>query len=409
MDKGGDRLKAIFVHDHKFIIDEKDNFYSYGKLTSQSWKRYLDVFNELSVVARARNLNNDDEIQKLSNSNREGVRFIPLESISSVKGLIFDRKKIKKELTEIINETDVIIARVPSMFGRLAISIAKDLGKPYAVEVVADAWDELWNYGNVKGKLFAPISYFSTRKSINNAPFAIYVTKNFLQTRYPNRGYSTNASNVELADTDERILNRRLEKIKKTNNEISLGLIGSLSSGYKGIDTAIKALSEIGDKINFKLHILGDGNPARWRKMAVKHGVSDRIIFDGTLPKNDVFQWLDKVDIYIHPSRQEGLPRAVIEAMSRGCPVIASTTAGIPELIKNEYLHKPKNHKKLSKLLELFTNNKNILSEQAKINFREANKYRSKLIEEKRYNFWSEFRKYSQGVIDERKLNGIGK
>ena len=49
-----------------------------------------------------------------------------------------------------------------------------------------------------------------------------------------------------------------------------------------------------------------------------------------------IYNYLDKIDIYVHPSLQEGLPRAVIEAMSRACPCLGANTAGIPELLDSE-------------------------------------------------------------------------
>ena len=48
-------------------------------------------------------------------------------------------------------------------------------------------------------------------------------------------------------------------------------------------------------------------------------------------------------DIYIQPSLQEGLPRAVVEAMSTALPCIGFNTGGIPELLEPEYIVKLKN------------------------------------------------------------------
>ena len=42
----------------------------------------------------------------------------------------------------------------------------------------------------------------------------------------------------------------------------------------------------------------------------------------GGVPHNKIFQLLDDIDLYIQPSLQEGLPRSVVEAMSRACPII---------------------------------------------------------------------------------------
>ena len=55
-----------------------------------------------------------------------------------------------------------------------------------------------------------------------------------------------------------------------------------------------------------------------------------------------MFELLDECDIYLQPSLQEGLPRSVIEAMSRGCACIGAATAGIPELLESEYVVKRK-------------------------------------------------------------------
>ena len=389
-------MKALFVHDHKFVKDDKGNFYSYGKLTSQSWNRYLEVFENLEVISRGRELSEEDDINKLSISSRENVTLKSVPTVSSLKGILINSKEVSNTLEDAINKTDVVIARVPSMLGRLAIKIAKKKKKPYAVEVVADAWDELWNYGNIKGKLFAPVGHYLTKKRISDSPFAIYVTSNYLQEKYPCKGEVQNASNVELKKLDEQTLTFRKNKINSMTSPYKLGLIGSLSSGYKGIDTAIKAIKLINSNPDVELHILGDGDPAKWKQMVERYGVSNKIFFDGTLTKDNVYKWLDEIDLYIHPSRQEGLPRAVIEAMSRGCPVVASTVAGIPELIDKSYLHDPKDYNKLAELIKLLLENKEELYEQSKKNFLESKNYEAERLEKVRYDFFMRLRKFSE-------------
>src|SRR6202161_2282263 len=51
-----------------------------------------------------------------------------------------------------------------------------------------------------------------------------------------------------------------------------------------------------------------------------------------------VCDFLDSVDLFVMPSRAEGLPRALVEAMARGCPCIGSSVGGIPELLAPEDL-----------------------------------------------------------------------
>lgn len=58
------------------------------------------------------------------------------------------------------------------------------------------------------------------------------------------------------------------------------------------------------------------------KELAYKCGVSKRVIFCGGLASNQMPEYYDSLDIYLQPSKQEGLTRAVIEAMSQGCPII---------------------------------------------------------------------------------------
>jgi glycosyltransferase involved in cell wall biosynthesis len=62
--------------------------------------------------------------------------------------------------------------------------------------------------------------------------------------------------------------------------------------------------------------------------------VADRAIFLGSLPgAKAVLDFLCTVDLFLNASRQEGLPRALVEALSCGCPAVGTDLAGIPELL----------------------------------------------------------------------------
>ena len=49
-----------------------------------------------------------------------------------------------------------------------------------------------------------------------------------------------------------------------------------------------------------------------------------------------MFEWIDNLDILVMPTLAESLGRAVIEAMSRGCPVIGSIETALPEQIGSD-------------------------------------------------------------------------
>lgn len=102
---------------------------------------------------------------------------------------------------------------------------------------------------------------------------------------------------------------------------------------------------------------MGDGEPARYKKLAEELSVSELVHFDGVKSTSDeVYQWLDEIDYYMQPSRTEGLPRALIEAMARGLPAIGSDRGGIPELLQNNCVFDISDSAGLATLMERFIN-----------------------------------------------------
>jgi glycosyltransferase involved in cell wall biosynthesis len=102
----------------------------------------------------------------------------------------------------------------------------------------------------------------------------------------------------------------------------------------KGLDILIEALSLLPLEPAWELHVLGDG-PARpaLAKAARDLGFGDRIFFQGWLAKTELALKLRDMDLFVFPSRDEGLPNAVLEAMASGLPVLASRISGNEELV----------------------------------------------------------------------------
>ncbi|MBW7474265.1 glycosyltransferase family 4 protein [Paenibacillus oenotherae] len=397
-------MHVVWAHDHTFYFNETGKFYSGGKLPYAVWERYLSVFDRVTVACRGQKTGASADMAGKTLSSGPNVDFLVLPSLSNPVNKLTKRGYVEQSLTEVIRGADAVIARMPSEIGSEAIRVARQLGKPYSIEMVACAWDGLWNYGSAQGKLYAPLALWKTRRLVRRAPYGIYVTEQFLQQRYPlaSSGVQGSCSNVEIPIPAESVLEERLQRITSTMLEngsltpFRIGLIGSLNGRTKGIETALRAIARIAKGLTpFELHILGDGSPERWQALAARLGVKELVTFHGVLPSGSaVFQWLDGLDLYIQPSFQEGLPRATIEAMSRACPVIASTAGGIPELIGAEWLHKPGNDKQLANLLANAIGNKAWMAEQAEANFARAKQYTKAKLDHKRMTFWQSFRDY---------------
>lgn len=386
----------VFSHDHRFFVKDS-GVYSTGGLPSQVWARYKEVFGTVEVVGRKFSLECDGEPAGVLSSS-ENVRFNLYDSISNVSALISPPYFIRKSLMDLIKQSDGVIARLPSELGFLCIDIASKLNKPWAVELVECPWDALWNLGSLKGKVYAPVQYLRTRRALKNSEFSLYVTKQFLQSRYPNHKVNVSCSNVELQRVSDAVLASRILKINTaaSGKNFKVGLIGSLDSKIKGIDVAIKAIQYLRVKgVNVSLHILGKGD-AEKLKLGLSPEEMSAVSFEGFIAeKQGVYDWLDDIDLYIQPSRNEGLPRALIEAMSRGCPCVGSNVAGIPELLDSKCISKKGNVRDLADRINSLISDPDSMVEQANLNFLTAKNYYSDRLDKIRFNFWSKFQEHT--------------
>lgn len=381
-------MKAVFTHDHIFREDTKGNYYTGACYNNSVWERYLKHFKNIKVIARL-----DNEKIGIRNEFNEfslpGMSFTAVPSLSSPVSQFKNKKTVIEILKNEINKADVLIARLPSETGNQAIQLARIMDKPYLVEVAGCIWDSLWNYGNIQGKIYAPVALKKMQRNVRLAPYVIYVTNNFLQNRYPCYGQTEKISNVEIKEINQDSLYYRKDRYCKNERLNTIGMIGSLDNKIKGLEVAFKALKILNKKnIDFNFKILGAGDQEPWKHLAKELGIESKVDFCGLLPGgNPVLKWLDDIDIYIQPSYQEGLPRAVIEAMSRGCPVIGSSAGGIPELINKEFIHKPGEFKKLASLLEIMLFQIEIANKEATRNTDNALYYIKDTLDDKRYCF----------------------
>lgn len=329
-------MRALFCYDGPIQCDGEGRHYS-PVVNNTVFNRYLGHADHLTVAIRVEPFRVGADTSRSKLIDETHVDIVAVPSQSTLSGIAFHRTEAARILTEQLEKVDFAIIRLPSFIGQLAVKIARKLHKPYLVEVVGCPWDSLWNY-SIKGKLVAPWLTLSMKHQIKQADYAIYVTNNFLQQRYPTKGVATNCSNVEIDSVTEQVLQYRLEKIRRGSEKYVLGTAAAVNVPYKGHQYVIEALGKLKKQgiTNFVYQMVGDGDRTRLEQVIRDNDVEDQVEFLGSMTHEKVFQWLDTIDIYIQPSRQEGLPRALIEAMSRGLPAIGAATGGIPELIPPE-------------------------------------------------------------------------
>ncbi|BDX20533.1 hypothetical protein MFKK_33430 [Halopseudomonas aestusnigri] len=360
------KVKALFAHDHYFYVSG-ESVYSRGGLPSSAWDRYLEHFSELVVLGRK---GKEVKIQsKMTLSSCPRVSFELLPNLSRLRFMVFGSSVVSEKIYLAVRGVDVVVVRLPSRVGMVVLKEAIRQKKPYVIELVGCTFDSYWHHGGLKAKVMAFWDFFAVKARVLSARYVIYVTEHYLQQRYPNRsGVSISCSNVNVAELE---FDPALALSRTKRGRVKIGLIGNYDAAYKGIDVAIRALHNVVRAgYDVVLQIVGSGDSSRYQKLVADLGMSSHVVFLGRLSAGtEIFRWLESVDIYIQPSMTEGLPRALIEAMSVGCPCIGSRVGGIPELLGERYLFNSGDYVALKNLLIAMIDNEDYRVSSCKENY----------------------------------------
>ena len=380
-------MNLIFITEARFYITHNGNYYaddmSYNNFL---WNRYLKEFNEVYVVARVFNSTAVfDESFRVDN-----VRFLPLPAFEDIISFGKNYFSIKKKMNSYINKDSTIIIRGGGALGYTASRICKKKNLFYGIEVIGDPY-EVFAPGVIRHPLRIVLRYFFTyiqKKVVKGAVAGIYVTRNALQKRYPTseKAFVSYASDVFLDDANPILEPKKLEAFK----EINLISIGSLDQMYKSPDILIQAIKILVSKgINVKLTWLGKGKYQKDMEDLTRNlEIEDRVKFTGSVSSSEVTKYLDDSDIFLLVSRTEGLPRAMVEAMSRGLPCIGTNVGGIPELLDKEVLVNTEDAIEIANKVELLINDLEFAKNQASRNLTVSKEYNFDVLNKKRKQFY---------------------
>lgn len=315
--------------------------------------------------------------------------FVPKERVHFIKKTRVLPAPVNTPILEkAVKDNDLIIGYNPCVNAEAALFLAKKYGKKYMTYLVACVWDSLWNHSFL-GMLSAPLRYISVRYVTRNSDYTLYVTNEFLQNRYPTDGLSLGCSDVYVS-VNESVGLKRLERLKNRDlsETINIATTAAVYVRYKGQRFVIKALGRLKkkNKTNYHYYLIGGGDSSQLKRLATRCGVIDQVTFLGLLPHDKVVEVLDDMDVYMQPSLQEGLPRSVVEAMSRGLLCIGARTGAIPELIKNEYIVRRRSVSQIVDKLE--TLDLEAMKRESIRNIDEAKSYDNTQLELKRNAFF---------------------
>jgi glycosyltransferase involved in cell wall biosynthesis len=340
-------VNLLVTSEAHFSVADGGMIYGDGPVNCSIWANFLEIFDRVTVLARVGTSKRVWPTEARADGPR--VTFHALPDYNGPWEYLRTFPKLAALARQAVLQSEAYLLRVPGLVGRTAWLEINRLRRPYALEVVGDPWDAL-GAGTVQG-VFRPVFRYAAMRDLKKmcmrAAAVHYVTQTSLQERYPTGktsfavGFSDASMDAGLSGSQTREdryrrIDERTVQGGNRGRTLHVGFIGSLSQMYKGPDVLLRAAALCRHRgLDLLIKLVGDGRyVGALKQMALRLGIADRTTFLGQLPPGKpVRDFLDAIDLFVLPSRAEGLPRALLEAMARGCPCLGSNVGGIPELL----------------------------------------------------------------------------
>lgn len=380
-------MNVTVALEHHFTRTPDGQVWTATTFAYNFWQRYLQVFDSVRVIARVRKVNTAMEGWKQASG--PAVSFADVPDYHGPYQYLALWPSTRSVLREEAHSSQAVILRLSSPIGSAFVHQLRR-GQPFGVEVVADPYD-VFQRGSVVHSLrplFRVMFTTELKRLCRAACAAAYVTKDALQARYPCPAFSSAVSDVEIGS--DALVSSPREGTLPRSEPRQLICIGTLAQMYKGVDVLLRAMATCVDQgLRLQLTVLGEGQHRKeLEQLAATLGLGECVHFAGQLPAGPaVRDALDTANLFVMPSRQEGLPRAMVEAMARALPCIGSNIGGIPELLSPDSLVPVGDHQALAQAIMSVLQDSERMARMSAENLARAHEFREELLLESRIEF----------------------
>ncbi|MDQ2784842.1 MAG: glycosyltransferase family 4 protein [Chloroflexota bacterium] len=383
--------------EHRFDRTPDGAIWTQTMFARPFWDRYLAVFDTVRVVARLHVVASVPETWQRADG--EGVSFAALPFYIGPWQYLRQRRRLTEAAIAAVMPADAVIFRAPSAIAGQIEPALRRRGHPYGVEALGDPYD-VFAPGAVRHPLRPFFRWWFPRRMRRlcaGAAATGYVTEHALQRRYPPapESFTTYYSDVELSEGTFVAAPRA----PRRDGPFTLVTVGSLAQMYKAPDVQIDAVAQlVKEGLDVRLVLIGDGkHRPELEARAAALGMAERVIFRGQLTAGAAVRAeLDAADIFCMPSRTEGMPRALIEAMARGLPCIGSTVGGIPELLLDEEMAPPGDVAALANVIRAVITDPERMARMSARNLARAQEYREDALRARRTAFYRTLRERTE-------------
>lgn len=392
-------MTTILFSNDDYVYRHKGELYIRSQADFDFYQRYLRVFDKIRFVARCID---EEELnpKRIPFSAEPRIECVPVPIFHGPKEYAKTYFKVGKLLTDVVKGCDAGIFRLPST---VAMRVAKKFmktGLPYATEIVFYAMDGADSANSFMEKLLWKKIHKDMQYVCGGANGVSCVTAHFLQQFYYSKrkdAFTANYSSLSLDKsfyTSPRLYPEgKVLTIAHTANNVNF----NGRKGHKELIEALKVLKDDGVIVN--LRFAGedwDNGFALLGNYAKELGVVEQVEFAGFLNRQQLSDMLDSADLFVLPTRAEGLPRVIIEAMAKGLPCVSTRVSGNHELLASEYLFDYDDVKGLANGIKAIVTDKIAYEKASRDNFENSLQYEASLLQVRRDEFYNKLKKLSK-------------
>lgn len=324
-------------------------------MSNEEWAPFLRHFESIEVFTRVTSVRADDTGYLLDDDR---IRIYEIPFYDGWREYLRRLPEIRRFLREsVLSDRYAYGLWAPSQIAPyLTKRIARN-GSPLLVRLIGDPQDVAKAIVRPPlGALIGTIACLSTRATVRRASAVVYVTLNKLQRKYPARTDALILSRTNLKLVPEVFdVKRNSYKDFASGGPVRLIAVGSQQQNYKGHDILIDAVASLrSDGHDLQLTLIGQG--AQHDALVARAHASqldvEFIRHAGTTL--DVARMVAQRDIFVMPSRTEGMPKALLEAMAVGTFALGASVGGIEEVLHPEHRFAPGDARALAERLRFF-------------------------------------------------------
>jgi glycosyltransferase involved in cell wall biosynthesis len=336
-------MDVLIALEHRFVRTPDGATWTPTALARRSWSRYFATFDRVRLLARVQDVPERDP--RWLRVDGDGVEVAAVPHYVGPREYLLRFVHVERAVRAALDARprDAVILRVPGTIGSVAARALRAARRPFGLEVVGDPFD-VFAPGASDARLRPFFRWWATwrlRELCAAAATTLYVTSSALQRRYPPAPGARSFAASDVEASDECFVGAPRPADAPAGPPFRIVHVGTFAALYKSPDVLIEAAARCAEGgLDLELVLIGDGrHRGELERLAQRRGIANRVRFTGQLPSGEaVRRELDPAHLFVLPSRQEGMPRALIEAMARGLPCLASPVGGIPELLPESAL-----------------------------------------------------------------------